>query len=311
MTRLSELVGCALPIQQAGMGGGVVPLELALAVAAAGGLPTLSSSGVAPEQLLSTLDTFAEKTDAAIAVNFLMPFLHDREVVSEVASRARIVEFFYDSPDPSLVAQVRAAGAMTGWQVGSLDEATAAVEAGCDLITVQGVEAGGHVRGDQPLRDLLAQVLEVVGVPVIAAGGISTAGDVRSMLDAGAVGVRVGTRFLAAAESAAHPTYIQRLIEAEAADTVVTQAFGHGWPNAPHRVLRRCVEEAHRHPSETVAELALGEATVAIPSWSSMPPTRDVRGNIEAMAMYAGRSVAGVNGIQSVDEIVSELSSQL
>lgn len=293
------------------MGGGVVPLEMALAVASAGGLPTLSASRVTGEQLVAALDRFAEHTDAALAVNFLVPFLDDRDVVSAVASRARIVEFFYDTPDPSLVAQVRTAGAMTGWQVGSVEEAIAAVDAGCDVITVQGIEAGGHVRGHVPLRSLLEQVLEVVKLPVIAAGGIATGADVRSMLDAGAAGVRIGTRFVAAAESAAHPTYIQRLVEAQPTDTVVTEAFGQNWPNAPHRVLRRCVEEARRHDGEIVAELRVAADGWPVPRWNSMPPTRDVRGNIEAMAMYAGRSVAGVNAVQSVEEIVTELTSQL
>ena len=311
MTLLSDFAGCEVAIQQAGMGGGVVPLELALAVASAGGLATLSASRVSSGQLLAALDGFAASTDAPIAVNFLIPFMEDREVVSAVAERATLVEFFYDLPDPSMVAQVTAAGAIAGWQVGSVDEAKAAAEAGCELITVQGVEAGGHVRGEMPLQPLLSQVLRVVDVPVIAAGGIATAGDVRALMDAGAAGVRVGTRFVAAAESAAHPTYVQRLIEAQAEDTVVTEAFGQNWPRAPHRVLRRCVVEAERDEGPTVAELLIGQDRWPVPRWNSLPPTRGVVGNVEAMAMYAGRSVVGVNAVQPVAEILAELSSEL
>ena len=63
-------------------------------------------------------------------------------------------------------------------------------------------------------------------------------------LAAGAAGVRVGTRFVAAAESGAHPRYVEALIPAQAADTVYTEAFSVDWPDAPHRVLRSCVAAA-------------------------------------------------------------------
>ena len=72
---------------------------------------------------------------------------------------------------------MHAGAALAGWQVGSVEEARRAVDAGCDLIVVQGLEAGGHVRGTVALLPLLA-VLDVVSVPVVAAGGIATgAGD--------------------------------------------------------------------------------------------------------------------------------------
>jgi len=78
-------------------------------------------------------------------------------------------------PDPRLVELVHAGGALAGWQVGSLEEARRAVGAGCDLLVVQGAEAGGHVRGTMALLPLLASVREAVTVPVLAAGGIANA----------------------------------------------------------------------------------------------------------------------------------------
>ena len=70
---------------------------------------------------------------------------------------------------------MHAGGALAGWQVGSVGEAKRAADAGCDLVIAQGVEAGGHVRGTMALLPLLAAVLEVVTVPVLAAGGIASA----------------------------------------------------------------------------------------------------------------------------------------
>ena len=293
------------------MGGGLVPLELAVAVAAAGALPTLSSARVSPAELTESLDRFKNVTDNPVAVNFLLPFLEDREAVSAAASRARVVEFFDGAPDPALVDQVHAAGALAGWQVGSRDEAVAAADAGCDVITAQGVEAGGHVRGAMALLPLLDQVLRSVGVPVLAAGGVGTGRDVRALLDAGAAGVRVGTRFVAAAESAAHPTYVQRLVEAEPDDTVVTEAFGQNWPNAPHRVLRRCVAAATEHSGDIVGDVRREGGEWPVPRWNSVPPTRATRGHIDAMALYAGRSVGAVRAVQPAKDILDELVSEL
>jgi NAD(P)H-dependent flavin oxidoreductase YrpB (nitropropane dioxygenase family) len=87
---------------------------------------------------------------------------------------------------------------------------------------------------------LLDQILRAVSIPVIAAGGIATAEGVASAVAAGADGVRVGTRFIASEESEAHPLWVQAVIDADAEDSVVSDAFNVGLPQpGPHRVLRR------------------------------------------------------------------------
>ena len=170
-TEFTRLVGCRVPIQLAGMP--IVTIELARAVAAAGGLPMLSTLRMPASFLADTLKKFAETEDAPIGVNIVIPFL-DREVLAAATGHARVVEFFYGDPDAALVGVVHTAGSLACWQVGSVDEAIAAERAGCDLIVAQGTEAGGHVRGRLELFPLLAQVLDAVQVPVVAAGGIGT-----------------------------------------------------------------------------------------------------------------------------------------
>ncbi len=91
---------------------------------------------------------------------------------------------------------VHKGGALAGWQVGSKEEAVAAVEAGCDLVVAQGIEGGGHIRGRVGLLALLGEVLEEVDVPVVAAGGIGTGRAMAAALAAGVSAVRVGTRFV-------------------------------------------------------------------------------------------------------------------
>jgi NAD(P)H-dependent flavin oxidoreductase YrpB (nitropropane dioxygenase family) len=225
--------------------------------------------------------------------------------VAAAASAADVVEFFYAEPDPGLVRLAGAGGAVVGWQTGSAAEAVAAVEAGCQYVVVQGIEAGGHVRGSQPLDDVLAEALERVGVPVVAAGGAGTAARVAELLAAGASAVRVGTRFVAAEEADAHPDYVAALIAASAADTVLTEAFGGNWPDAPHRVLRSAVEAAGAFRGDVVA--VAGERE--LPRFHSQPPTGQFRGEIQAMALYAGESVDAVARVQPAREIVAELTA--
>lgn len=167
-TTFTELVGCQVPIQLAAMGGAGSE-ELAVAVTQAGGFGMVPGSH--PPEALGRL---YEQTGGTFGVNFLMPFV-DRAAVEAAAGKAKLIEFFYGDPDRTLVALVHRCGAVACWQVGSREEALAAVAAGCDVIVVQGREAGGHVRGNLGLLTLLSQVLDVTAVPVLGAGGIGSA----------------------------------------------------------------------------------------------------------------------------------------
>jgi len=305
-TAFTDLVGCDVALQQAGIGP-VATADLAAAVTEAGGLGSIGAGGVPIEELEAMLADVAARTNGPVCINFLMPFV-DPAAVELAAHRARVVEFFYGDPDPDLVDVVHRGGALVSWQVGSVDEARAAVGAGADLVIAQGVEAGGHVRGTTPLARLLPAVRAAGDVPVLAAGGIGTAGDVHAAMDAGADGVRIGTRFIAAEEADAHPVYVDAVIRATADDTVLTDRFGLEWPNAPHRVLRASLECAEAAAEETLGSRPMGSWTFPIGRFSSMLPTRDTTGNIAAMAHYAGMSVGAVSGVRSAKAIVAELA---
>jgi nitronate monooxygenase len=230
-TRFTDLLGCKVPLQMAGMGQLSTP-RLAAAVADAGGLGMVGVSGAPPEYVARVLDETRRMTSGVFGANFIVAGLRDTPsgdidpelapALEQAASRARVVEFFYDNPEASLVDATHAGGALACWQVGSLSEAIAAERAGCDLIVAQGTEAGCHVRGKTGLLALLGEVVPSVRVPVIAAGGIGTGRAMAAALAAGASAVRVGTRFVAAAESEAHPLYVEKLIAAEAPDTILT-----------------------------------------------------------------------------------------
>ena len=281
-TRFTELIGCRLPFQLAGMGG-VGTVELAQAVERAGGL------GMVPGYV-----SMPEPSTGALGKNFLMPYLPDLAVVIDQVRGMRVAEFYFGDPQPALVAAAKSVGALVSWQVGSVAEARSAEADGCDVVVAQGIEAGGHIRGNQPLDELLPQVLTAVSVPVVAAGGIGSSERVAELLRAGADAVRVGTRFLACPECDAHPDYVQALIAASAEDTVLTEHFDDGgtWPAAV-RVLRRSLEGA----------VAAGNRRTQPPSRQSDAPF--------AMACYAGLSVAHVSQVQPAADVVAEMTAQL
>ncbi|BBZ75297.1 oxidoreductase [Mycolicibacterium anyangense] len=149
------------------------------------------------------------------------------DLVPEVAS------FTFGCPEPEILAALADRGVLTAVTVTSLDEAGVAVAAGAGALVVQGPEAGGHrgtfdparTPGDQPLDSLLSAVVAVHDIPVIAAGAIATAADVRRVLRLGAHAAQAGTAFLLSDEAGTNPIHRQALSDPRFTHTVVTCAF--------------------------------------------------------------------------------------
>jgi nitronate monooxygenase len=308
-TPFTELLGCRLPLQQAPMGGVTTP-ELVAAVAGAGGVGMVPAQMLPAEYLAGLLDDLAGRTDGVVGVTFLLPFGADPACVEVAAERARLVDFYYGDPDPALVARVHEGGALASWQAGSAAEAVAAAGAGCDLVAVQGVEGGGRIRGRVALLPLLAEVLDAVEVPVVAAGGVATARGVAACLAAGAAAVRVGTRLLATEESGAHPSYVAALLEAGAEDAVLTDAFSVMWPPGPepHRTLRSALEAAQAFDGEVVGETRMGASTLPVPRFGVPCPNQATTGEIAAMVHYAGQGVGATAEVLPAAQVVTELA---
>jgi nitronate monooxygenase len=307
-TPFTSLVGCRAPIQLAVMGGGTGTPELAVAVSEAGGLGMVSSTFPLPVD--EQLGWVQARTDEPVGVGFFAFDLPGRTRELELAAgSARVVDVFWGDPDPEVVSRIHAGGALAFWQVGSLDEALAAADAGCDVVVAQGVEAGGHLRGTTPLLTLLAQVVPAVDVPVVAAGGIATGAALAAALNAGAAGARVGTRFLASIESGAHPEYVAALLAASAEDAVRTTVFAEGWPHAgaSHRVLRAATQRAAR-ADDIVGQAAYRDQRWEIARWTTQPPTVFATGDVTAMAMYAGCGVGDINDVTSAARIVDRMT---
>jgi nitronate monooxygenase len=281
---------------------------LPLAVAAAGGHGMYPALALPPPALAPMVDALADHT-ASFGVNFIVPFM-DRESLEMTAGRAPYIDFFLADPDPALVALAHDGGAVCGWQVESGHEARAAEAAGCDLVIAKAWESGGRKRIEgATLLALLDAVLDAVSIPVVAAGGIATARGVAAALATGAEGVRVGTRFIAATESDAHPTWVQAIIDAEPEEAVVSTAFNVGLPEpGPHRVLRRSIEAAEALGGDDVGVLRLAGAELPVTRFGVQAPTRESTGAIEAMPFYAGQSAGAVRAIEPAADIVADLA---
>lgn len=317
--RLLETLGVELPVVQAGMAGGIARHELAAAVSDAGGLGTLGLAD--PPRLRRELEAARSATGRPIALNLLLPFT--RQAHRELAAHADLVVTFWGPPR-------RPAGVPWMHQCGSLEEALAARAAGADGVIVQGVEAGGHVRGARPALELLERARAALpdDYPVLVAGGIADAADVRAALDAGAGAVVAGTRFVLSDESRAHPEYKRRALAGD--DTILTELFGAGWP-APHRVLPNAATERwlsgdgrvpgwirglqratapvlSRAPERLHARVA-PRVRPSQPLLGPRPPTDDgPESLIEAGPLYAGETVARIGEIRPAGALTRELA---
>jgi enoyl-[acyl-carrier protein] reductase II len=155
-----------------------------------------------------------------------------------VTEKVPVVVFFWDDPPDEWLSRLRAAGSHIWFQVGSVDEAKAALRRGAQGLVVQGSEAGGHNRAAAATFSLLPAVINAVpSVPVVAAGGIADGRSVAAALALGADAVWVGTRLLASFEANAHPQYKDRVVAAGVRDTARHLIFG---PEFPELRLAGC-----------------------------------------------------------------------
>ena len=205
MSSFAERLGLQRPIVQAGMGGGLSGARLAAAVSNAGGLGTV---GILPDARSFEAELRRARELAPgrpLAANLLLPFARRAHAEACIAAGIDVVVLFCGS-SPELVAQLRGAGIVVQQQVGTVDQARQALRDGVDGLIAQGIEAGGHLLGEQPTLTALGRMLDLAGErPVLAAGGIHSAAGAAAALAAGAAAVVAGTRFLLTDESGAHP----------------------------------------------------------------------------------------------------------
>ncbi|MEZ0366455.1 NAD(P)H-dependent flavin oxidoreductase [Mycobacterium sp. pUA109] len=231
-TAATELLGIDHPIvsaPMAGVGGG----RLAAAVSTAGGLG-LIGGGYGDEAWLRHQFDLAD--GARVGCGFITWALASQPQLLDVALTYRPVAVMLSFGDPApFAAQIRSSGARLICQVQNLEQATAALQAGADVLVAQGNEAGGHGYGHRSTMTLVPELVDVAaGTPVLAAGGIADGRGLAAALMLGAAGVLMGTRFYAAAEALSPPHARDTLVSADGDSTCRTTVYdivrGYRWP---------------------------------------------------------------------------------
>lgn len=311
-TKACDILGCEVPIVLAGMGG-VARSELVTAVSEAGGYGFLGMVRESPRFIRKQINAVRAGTVRDFGVNLVpaatAPALFQEELRVCIEEKVHSVCLFWDV-DPAAIAQLRANGILVVCQVGSVLDAQQAIAAGAQMLIAQGVEAGGHVRGKESRATFLPAVLAVAGdVPVLVAGGIATGRDFVEALDQGAAGVVLGTALLATHESFAHDYHKSRIVSGSTADTSLTEAFHVNWPRgASVRVLKNSVTEGkHGDPFAGNPETIGEDYGRALYRFSTDSPLRTTTGDLESMAIYAGKGTSAIKGITTAEERIVDI----
>ena len=227
-TTLCDLLGIEAPIIQAGMSR-LTSAILTTAVSNAGGLGSLGGWRRSPEEMAKELSKIRELTDKPFAVNYVVPDINEESFQLTLEARPFVISFALGDPGEH-VKQAHDVGSLVMHQVTTVQQAYQAAERGVDIIVAQGGEAGG-IGGSVAAFPLIPQVVDAVGtIPVVAAGGIVDGRGLAAALLLGAVGVNIGTRFLATLEAPIDDDWKRAIVEGSSEQSVKM----HGW--APAKV---------------------------------------------------------------------------
>jgi nitronate monooxygenase len=316
---LCARLGIDYPIVQAPIGGAAIP-ALAAAASEAGALGMVTMSRADAATIRQRMAAMRALTSRPFGVNLILQDEQRPQLEACLAEGATIVSYFWRNlrPGDPYVEEAHAAGATVMLTVGSADEARRAVDAGVDIVVAQGIEAGGHVWGTVGTLSLVPAVVDAISpTPVVAAGGIGDGRGLAAVLALGAQAGWLGTRFLLSDESPVHPAHVRAAIDATETDTILSELFDGGWPDAPHRTLVNSTVRswlaagsppAERRPGlgEVIGHTRAGEPILR---YAVDHPTteRVVDGEAEAMALYAGQSVGLIRNRRPAGRIVRDL----
>jgi len=282
-TAFTRLVGVRHPIVQTGMGWVAGP-RLVSAVANAGALGVLGSATMTPDRLRAAIREVASRTGAPFGVNLRADSGDARERVRILVEEGVRVASFALAPSRELIAELKDAGVVVVPSVGARRHAEKVAAWGADAVIVQGGEGGGHT-GEVATTVLLPQVVDAVGIPVVAAGGFFDGRGLVAALAYGAAGVAMGTRFLLTSDSTVPDAVKARYLAATVKDVTVTTAVD----GLPHRMLRTDLVDSLRGAGRTVTLVRAVRRASGFRRLSGLTWSRMIR---DGLAMKHGRDLA-------------------
>ncbi|MGH6781053.1 MAG: NAD(P)H-dependent flavin oxidoreductase, partial [Sphingomonadaceae bacterium] len=221
-------------------------------------------------------------------------------------------------PPGGAIEKIKASGAKVICFAPALALAKKLIRSGIDALVIEGMEAGGHI-GPVSTSVLAQEILPVVAdqLPVFVAGGIGRGEAIAAYLEMGAAGVQLGTRFVCATESIAHPNFKKAFIRASAREAVASVQIDPRLPVIPVRALKNASTELFTAKQREVAQaldegrLDMGEAQLQIEHyWAGALRRAVIDGDVESGSMMAGQSVGMVTREEPVAEIVDALVTE-
>ncbi len=312
--RGTEFLGCRYAI----MGGAmtwVSERNLVSAISNAGGFGVIASGSMPPDILAGEIAATYKLTDRPFGVNLIT--LHPKlEQLIDACLDAKVghVVLAGGLPPAGAIQRLKQGGAKVMCFAPAVAIAKKLVRGGADAIVIEGMEAGGHI-GPVSTSVLAQEILPVItDVPVFVAGGIGRGGAMLGYLEMGAAGVQLGTRFVCATESIAHPNFKKAFIRAAARDAVPSVALDNRFPVIPVRAI---VNEGVRRfmdiQRDVIARFDRGEldqkaAQLEIEHfWAGALRRAVIDGDVEGGSLMAGQSVGMVTKEQPTAEIIQDM----
>lgn len=292
--------------------------NLVAALSNGGGFGVLACGSMTPDLLRAEIRATRALTDRPFGVNLII--MHpDLAALIEICGEERVghVVLAGGIPPRTAMRRIKELGARLICFAPSLGIARKLVRDGADGLVIEGAEAGGHI-GPVATGVLAQEILpEIREVPVFVAGGIGRGEAVLAYLEMGAAGCQLGTRFVCASESIAHPRFKEAFIKGEARDAVPSVQVDPRFPVIPVRALQNDATQrfmAFQH--EVIARFRAGEvdqkaAQLEIEHfWAGALRRAVIDGDVEAGSLMAGQSVGMVKAAQPAAEILRDLRDQ-
>ncbi|MFC4291429.1 NAD(P)H-dependent flavin oxidoreductase [Sphingorhabdus arenilitoris] len=318
MRRGTEFLGCEVAIMCGAMSW-VSERNLVSAISNAGGFGVIACGAMTPALLDAEIAATKAMTDKPFGVN-LITMHPDLFELIDICARHNVshVVLAGGLPPKGSIDAIKGHGAKLICFSPALSLAKKLVRSGVDALIIEGSEAGGHigpVATSVLAQEILPDMAEVV--PMFVAGGISRGNAVASYLEMGASGVQLGTRFVCAEESIAHPNFKQAFLRANARDAVASVQIDPRLPVIPVRALKnKGTEEFTRTQVEVAARLDAGEIDMAEAQmqieryWAGALRRAVIDGDVENGSVMAGQSVGMVQVERPVKDIIAKLVNE-
>jgi enoyl-[acyl-carrier protein] reductase II len=292
--------------------------NLVSALSNSGGFGVIACGAMTPDLLAAEIAATAEMTTEPFGVN-LITMHPDLDALIDVCAENNVshVVLAGGLPKATTIARAKNSGAKVMCFAPTLGVARRLIRLGADALMIEGAEAGGHI-GPVSTNVLAQEILpHIDDVPVFIAGGIGRGDAIVAFLEMGASGCQLGTRFVCAEESVAHPDFKKAFQRASARDAVPSVQYDEDFPVIPVRAIQNKATAAFRNTQREViekfraGEMEQHEAQLAIEHfWAGALRRAAVEGDVEGGSLMAGQSVGMVTSEQPAAEILAELVDQ-